>query len=248
MQQSIHNFQNILKKNNIYISNGYLKEILYKFDFIFYPDILKTEKKVKQYENNSKIIIVDEYIENDIKYYIVCFDYKLIILPEEDKTEDLLLPSIFTRFEEDDIYFIPNYDIQTETDTEDKFFFNEIRKFSAKFIISNKNMQHFWSIVVDCLSGFLIKKGYQNSRNRHDKYLNDKFIEHEEKSSNFVNKSYIELRNIGQGSGGIVVLIYYIPKEEVFALKIPYTDSYLIERERSNYLSIRHPFIVPYIG
>ncbi|KAK8846996.1 hypothetical protein M9Y10_019570 [Tritrichomonas musculus] len=110
-------------------------------------------------------------------------------------------------------------------------------------------MKHFWSSVVNCLSGFLIKKGYQNSRNRHEKYLNEKFVEYEEKNSNFVNKSYIELRNIGRGSGGIVDLIYHIPKEEIFALKIPFYESqHLIERERSNYLNIRHPFIVQYIG
>ncbi|KAK8850178.1 hypothetical protein M9Y10_018301 [Tritrichomonas musculus] len=249
MQQSIHDFQNLLKKKGIFVSNELLKEILYKFDFIFYPDILQTEKKVTQYENNSKILIIDECIKNDIKYYVICFDDKLIILPQKDETDDLTLPSIFTRFEDIDKYYIRNCNIQTETDTEDKFFFYEIRNFSEQFSISNKNMQHFWSIVVNCLSGFLIKKGYQNSRNSHNKYLNEKFIEYEEKNSNFVNKSYIELRNIGQGSGGIVKLIYHISKEEIFALKIPYYESQnLIERERRNYLNIRYPFIVQYIG
>ena len=60
-------------------------------------------------------------------------------------------------------------------------FFNEIRNFSKKFRISNEKVQHFWSIIVNCLSGFLIKKGYQNSRNKHDQYLNDKFDEYKEK-------------------------------------------------------------------
>ena len=148
-----------------------------------------------------------------------------------------------------DIYFIQNIDFQFENDTDNENFFNEIRNFSKKFRISNEKVQHFWSIIVNCLSGFLIKKGYQNSRNRHEKYLNEKFVEYEEKNSNFVNKSYIELRNIGRGSGGIVNLIYHIPKEEIFALKIPFYESqHLIERERRNYLSIRYPFIVPYIG
>ena len=72
MQQSIHDFQDLLKKENNYISNENLKEILNKFDYIFYPDILQTERTGKQFENNSKIIIIDECIENDDKYYIVC--------------------------------------------------------------------------------------------------------------------------------------------------------------------------------
>ena len=81
------------------------------------------------------------------------------------------------------------------------------------------------------------------------KYLNEKFVEYEEKNSNFENKSYIELRNIGHGSGGIVKLIYHISKEEIFALKMPNAESqHLNERERRNYLNIRHPFIVQYAG
>ena len=48
MQQSIHDFQNLKKEGNISVSNEHLKEILYQFDFIFYPDILQTEKTVKK--------------------------------------------------------------------------------------------------------------------------------------------------------------------------------------------------------
>ena len=253
MQQSIHAFQNLLKTKSIDISNKYLKETLYKFGFIFYQDILQPEKEVKQFVNKYKILIIDECMENGNKYYVICFDYTLIILPQEDKaddsilpqkdeTDDLILPSIFTRFENNDKYYKLNCNIRNEN------FFNDIKTFSEKFQILNENMQHFWSTVVNCLSGFLIKKGYQNSQNRHEK-INEKFVEYEEKNSNFENKSYIELRNIGHGSGGIVKLIYHISKEEIFALKMPNAESqHLNERERSNYLNIRHPFIVPYIG
>ncbi|KAK8847117.1 hypothetical protein M9Y10_019697 [Tritrichomonas musculus] len=249
MQESIHEFQNLLKKEKNYLSNEHLKNILDKFNFIFYPDILQQEKKVKQYENNSKIIIIDECIENDIKYYILCFDYKLIIFPLEDNTDDLTLPSIFTRFEESDKYFIQNCDIQFETDAVNEKFFNEIRNFSNEFMILNEKMRPFWNIVVNCLSGFLIKKGYQNSRNKHEKYLNEDFVEYKEERKTIVNKSYIKLRDLGKGSGGMVELIYHIPKEEIFALKMPNAESqHLNERERRNYLNIRYPFIVPYIG
>ena len=101
---------------------------------------------------------------------------------------------------------------------------------------------------MNCLSGFLIKKGHQNSRNKHDNYLNDKLNEYKEEHSKYVNKNYIKLREIGQGSGDRVELIFHISKEEVFALKIPYIETHLDKRERRNYLSIRYRFIVPYIG
>ena len=191
MQKSIHEFQNLLKQPTNYFYNEHLKDALDKFDFIFYPDILPKEKKVKQYENNSKIVIIDEYMENDIKYYILCFDYKLIILPQGENADKLILPSIITRFEESDKYFIQNCDIQFETDTANENFFNEIRNFSKKFRISNEKVQHFWSIIVNCLSGFLIKKGYQNSRNKHDQYLNDKFDEYKEKHRTVDTKPFI---------------------------------------------------------
>ena len=249
MQQSIHDFQELLKNGKIHISNEYLKEILYKFDFIYYPDIQQTEKKANQYENKSKIIIIDECIENGIKYYVVCFDNKLIILPQENETENLILSSIFTKFDDIDKYFLRNCDIQSETDTAKKNFFIEINKFSSEFTITNKKMQHFWSMIVNCLCGFLIKKGYQNSRKNHEKYLKDEFVEYKEENAILRNKSYIELRILGKGSGGIVELIYHILKEEVFALKIPYAESlYMNERERNNFLNIRHPFIVSYVG
>ena len=128
MQQSIHDFQNLKKEKNISVSNEYLKEILYQFDFIFYPDIHHTEKTVKQYENNSKIIIIDECIEDGIKYYVVCFDYKLIILPQEDDTDNLILSSIFARFEDIDKYFI----LKT---------MQRIKTFSMKKEIFQKNFQ-----------------------------------------------------------------------------------------------------------
>ena len=248
MQESIHEFQKYLKKEDNCLINEHLKDILDKFEFIYYPDILQSEKKAKQYESNSKIIVIDEYMEDSIKYYILCFDYKLIILPQEDNTDDLILPSIFTRFEDSNKYFIQNCYTQFETDTRNENFFNEIRNFSKEFMISNEKVQHFWSIVVNCLSGFLIKKGYQNSLNKHEKYLNDDFVEYKEEHSRIVDKSYIKLRDLGQGSGGRVELIFHISKEEIFALKIPYIESHLNIRERRNYLSIRFPFIVPYIG
>ena len=244
MQRSIHAFQDLLKKKNINTKNKNFEEILYKFDFFYYPDIIQTEKKAKQYKNNSQIIIIDECIQNNVKYFVVCFDYTLIILPNEDQKGSSILCDIFTNFNDCDKYFLQN------SDTQSTVFFEEIDNFSKEFRIEEwRIVKNFWNIVVNCLSGFLIKKGYQNSRNRYNKHLNDEFVEYEEKNANNVNISYIDLRNIGAGSCGTVKLIYLISKEEVFAMKIPHADSKnLIEREINNLSDIRYPFIVPYIG
>ncbi|KAK8892540.1 kinase that interacts with cdc31p [Tritrichomonas musculus] len=243
MKKAINDFQNLLEKKNINTTNQYLKEILYKFEFIFSPDILQAEKAI-QYENNSKIIIVGECIQDNIKYYVLCFEYKLLILPNEGQEVSSILAAI-TNSDDCDIYFVPS---------DDMIFLYEIQHFSREFRIDNENIQHFWSNVVNCLCGFLIKKGYQNSRNKNCKYLKEKtmnkeFVEYKEENANYANKSYIELRNIGNGAGGTVYLIYLIHKEEVYALKIPNVESlHLIERERNNYLNLRYPFVVPYIG
>ncbi|KAK8836037.1 hypothetical protein M9Y10_040238 [Tritrichomonas musculus] len=242
MKQSILDFQDMLKKKKINTTNKYLNEILCKFDFIFYPEYQKNEKGLKQLENNSKIIVIDERVESDIEYYVACIEYKLIIIPKEDTTDISILRTVFANYDDFDKYFIQDNSNQYEIYRE------EIRNFSEKFRITNKNFQRFWSIVVNCLSGFLIKKGYKNSRNMHDKYLNEEFSEHQE-SANFANSSYIELRTLGRGSGGTVKLIYYILKEELYALKLPNVENVqLNQRERNNYLNIRHTFIVHYIG
>lgn len=70
-------FSLFLKKNKITVQNKYLESILYKFDFLLYSniDILKTK-----YQDNSAIIIIDEYKDkHHKKYYFICYDYKLII-------------------------------------------------------------------------------------------------------------------------------------------------------------------------
>ncbi|KAK8894352.1 hypothetical protein M9Y10_022787 [Tritrichomonas musculus] len=222
MQQSIKNFQKLLKSGNIHTSNKYLKKTLEKFDIIYYEDIEYVEEKVKQYQNNSGIVIIDEIIQYSIKYYVVCFNYKLIIFPMKDKTESSTLSTIFSESSLFDKYFIQGCSNQDDTDSTNINFFNEIRNFSQEFVITDSNLQHFWKKIVNCVSGFLIKKGYQNSRNKHDEYhkiSKEKFVEYKEKE-NLSNKSYIEIRIIGRGNGCKVKLIYHIHKEEIFAMKI----------------------------
>lgn len=53
MQQYINDFQKLLRKENIYPTNKFLKETLYKFVFIYYPNINHVEEGVKQHKNNS---------------------------------------------------------------------------------------------------------------------------------------------------------------------------------------------------
>ena len=197
MQQSINNFQKSLKSGKIHTSNKHLKETLEKFDFIYYEDIDQIDERVKHYQNNSGIVVIDECNQDGIKYYVVCFDYKLIIFPKKDKTESSTLRIEFSGSNLSVKYFIQGRTNQNNTDSVNTNFFNEISNFSQKFMITDTNLQHFWKKIVNCVSGFLIKKGYQNSRNKHDEYRKiskEKFVEYKEENASLSNKSYIEIR------------------------------------------------------
>ena len=69
-------------------------------------------------------------------------------------------------------------------------------------------MKHFLKIVINCISGFLIKKGYQNSQNRHEKYLkekiNEKFIECNWKLFN-INIYKCELNEYKGNTKGVIL-------------------------------------------
>lgn len=136
----------------------------------------------------------------------------------------------------------------------DTIFIFEINNFSEKFSIinekgdnsNNENFQLFWKAAVGCVTGFLIKKSHSNSRRKKE---NSKEAFNEEIYS---KNDFILLREIGRGGFATVYLVYHIEKEEIFALKSPFNSDCesieLIERERSNYLNIRFPFIVKYFG
>lgn len=255
MQQGVIELQNLLKNNNINIRNKNLKKILSKFEIKFYQNLNEIPKEIFMHKEDPKVIIIDEYEEEfKNKYFIICFDYKVIIfqIKSKDEPETSNLNDIFRNIKDYKQYFIGKYknNLLNEISEEDFIFSREIQKFSIECTIEfeKESINNIWSMIVDCLSGFLIKKGYQNSRNKQKNYFKEEFKEHREKYDP-LNKSYIELRQIDGGSGGKVCLIYYISTEEIYALKTPNDDLLrLNEREWKNYKNIRHPFIVHYFG
>lgn len=237
LQDSFSTFNTFFKKHNIKTQNKFLQEILNKFDFYFINDI-KTEDEILQGQNESKIIIIDEYQEkNGNNFFFICFDYIVKIINQNQK----ILNKFLSKQHDSEKYYL-----KQELNTEANIFAHEIENFSKKFEIINSEFQKFWELIVNCISGFLIKKSYKNHKNKNDEKTNKKFLEGKKKLN------FIKLREIGQGDLASVYLVYYIKKEELFALKSPYNNTQhyieLIERERLNYLNIEYPYIVKYIG
>lgn len=202
LQDSFSAFNTFFKKHNIKTQNKFLQEILNKFDFYFINDI-KTEDEILQGQDESKIIIIDEYQEkNGNNFFFICFDYIVKIINQNQK----ILNKFLSKQHDSEKYYL-----KQELNTEANIFAHEIENFSKKFEIINSEFQKFWELIVNCISGFLIKKSYKNHKNKNDEKTNKKFLEGKEKIESFDN--FIKLREIGQGDLASVYLVYYIKKE-----------------------------------
>mgnify|MGYP001029950258 FL=1 len=228
------------KNHSIKMQNKYLQDIFYMFSFYYITDI-QNKDEIIQVQNESKIMIIDEYQDTDTnKYFFACFDYKIIIYQNQETLNEFL-----SKHQDYDKYFLKRNPI-TGLKHDDDIFMYEINNFCEKFGIFNSNLQMFWRLIYRCISGFLIKKSYKNHQIKNHKNSNKKFLEGQEKIESI--DRFIILREIGRGSLASVDLVYYIKREELFALKIPYSSLESIERERQNYLNIEYPFIVKYFG
>lgn len=89
MQHKILNFIN--RFNDIVVENGYLNRILHEFHFSFVWNFNQIDIDIFQNPNKKAIIAVDEYQENNEKYYFICYEYNFIIVkdPPEYKLHDL---------------------------------------------------------------------------------------------------------------------------------------------------------------
>lgn len=246
MEADFSVFFSLFKRNKITVQNKYLESILYKFDFLLYSniDILKTK-----YQDNTAIIIIDEYKDkHHKKYYFICYDYKLIIFLPNSESDLSAFISFLDNTNSRKYFFKNSSTLAHYSKNINNIFLLEIERFSTQFFIENEECQHIWSLIVPCICGFLIKAGYKNSKVNHYKFSKEEFKEHQEKVDPR-NKSFVELRYLGKGSAGSVSLIYYFPKQMVFALKAANDCQYeLIERERENYLNLQFPLFVKYYG
>ncbi|KAK8854389.1 hypothetical protein M9Y10_016951 [Tritrichomonas musculus] len=98
-----------------------------------------------------------------------------------------------------------------------------------------------WNYIQLCISGYLIKKGYEKSnKNRFESNA----VQHIEMEWN--EKEYVELRCIGSSSLFRVILIYSFKYEALYAIKKPNLNDdehpKLNQREIKNYLELNYPF------
>ena len=73
MENIFSKFQNLLRGKEIKTSNKYFQFVLSKIHFYFLNQ--KNGNEILKLANNSKIIIVDEYDQENDKYIFICFDY-----------------------------------------------------------------------------------------------------------------------------------------------------------------------------
>ncbi|KAK8888304.1 hypothetical protein M9Y10_039370 [Tritrichomonas musculus] len=217
-------------------------------------------------------IFINEYEEPQkdsmfIKYFILCFDYILVIIPQEKIN---LLHLFFSKNTNASIYCFSD-DIEQDlhnlfkqnnlnfskifTKSQHKYFVEDIKSFASKFEITidisktHEEVENLWNIITECISSFLLEKSYQNSE--FDRIQNHKEIFNTNNHYNvhFNQDNFIKLHELGSGSSSFVKLIYHIEDGNLYALKEFYEncDKYF-ERERKNYDSLHYPLFPRFFG
>ena len=235
----------------------------YSFYHILEKDSLNEEEKQKILENikKTKVIIIDQselLNENtNKKYIIIGFEKTLIILEQSSTFLQILFSTNIAML----ICFLSNTKAIIEKKIKfenpeiqiDSNFMSEIESLNNCFHIykTNKTINLFWSQIIPCISGYLIKKSYMKTKkNRIEQFIIDSEMN---LTPEIIDENeYVELRCIGIGSLFSCKLIYHIKREELYVIKanheIDDDISKLAEREENNYLKIMHPFVPKYYG
>ena len=247
-ENHIYNFS--INRNNFFLS------IVSKFSFSLLSNANDDQfQNLNQTINSSKIIIIDDFEFSNQKYFTICFDKKLIIITKENISN---LKIFFLNNEDSTIYILTekeiklsvllNFQTGKQVLYKNEVFQAEIKEFNRYLCVGNAELQEFWSKIQSCISGYLIKSGYSESKkNRIQAY--NYFFNYTEPLQ-FPKSDFIILRTIGQNNSALK-LIYHIEKEKLYVLKI-YNNSYesekLFNREKENYLSVHHPFLLKCLG
>ena len=174
-----------------------------------------------------------------------CFDFLYRLLSFKKELNICFMPKTKEQFDEyiKIIYNKNDYN---------SIFEDEIKSFNNQMILTfslNKQLGRVWKIVKSCITGYLIKQSYfQTKKNRY------KFFPRIKRPTFEIipNESIIILRTINEGSVFLIDLIYHIEKERLLAIKKPKFKDIeipkLIERETDNYRQIHHPLIPKFIG
>lgn len=249
MEAVFREFGNLLESHKIDMEEKYMFETLNNFDFFLAETNMKIYENMFQDSNKSKVIIIDEFQEkNGSKYTCLCFNYQLLIINQNNASYQSFLTNFLSFQEKSEIYFLNSSIKQGSLSEEERIFNNEIHKFSQILNIKNKQLLDFWPKIVNCLSAFLIKKAYReiNKKSFNKEYPD---IHDNQEIIDSSANHFIQMREIGRGSTAIVYLVYHVEKEKLFALKMPFDNtSYLNDRERSNLVKMKYPFIPKYYG
>ena len=208
---NLQRIQCIFDEKLLHFCNRNLNKSIQKFEFHLILKEYQTSLLNLQRKNKYNVIVVGEHIIshnecNVSDFYIIIFDYTLLLIPSSD------FPSLFSYFEinSESIFYCTSEDVKNKIDQSGKqrnhFHFSEekdrllIEKISTSFLsnfeldFSNidpeitQAIKFTWEIIQKSVSFFMIKIGFLNAkydRNIHfSDYLksgiedkNDEFIE-----------------------------------------------------------------------
>lgn len=263
MIRSFSRFNELWTESQIKTADIRLTKNIKSFRLYFFSEIFSFNQSQIQNIKETQVMIVTKCIEETSKktFFIFCFMNSLVII---DEFSINILQNILSTNPNFPIYFLSDtknvfeshITIENSLFNCDENFEKEIANFneSTQFIFKNKSELLFGSIIESIksvIAAYLIKQGYVKLKKQ---VLNDFSLKFDKNLSKqkWNENDYIVLRNIGFGSSFIVELIYLIEKDELYALKKPYSyineEEKLIEREIKNYLSIDYPLLPKLYG
>ena len=222
MLTNLEKFRELIKDRNNLL-------FLYNYEYLFATENLDKYRYKKIYNNamQSKVIIIDHYMQNDEKtcYFIISFFDTLITIKESSVqylknflSFNLKVPICF--LSEAKKYFYHYINTKYNEIDNNEIFQEEITSFKLHYI-SNQNsskINDVLKIIGPSIFGFLIKNSYLNiNRDRFDNFRTYK----NENLQNINENDFIVLRKIVTGCCSTVDLIYHIQKRKLFALKKP---------------------------
>lgn len=199
------------------------------------PDQIKSNVK-SNIIINGQIELLDLNQEKNIIYSILVFEKALMLNGEDDLNQ----------------FISNNLDIpilSLQVTTKDSSFAEENEALNRKFCIktATKTFKKIWSTIFRCITGYLIKKSYENAKI--NRILNQK---QDFDIIAIERKDFVILRRLGNSYCSQVDLIYHLEKGELMALKYPNINNIeqpkLFEREKKNYSEINHCLLPKFYG
>ncbi|KAK8876627.1 hypothetical protein M9Y10_006845 [Tritrichomonas musculus] len=252
METAFNDFQNSKKNHQILFSNKNFQSIFDNFRFFLIDDENQYTKDILLIQNKRKIIIIDEREFMGQNYFIVCFEETIMIICANNLDQ---MKIFFNKNKDSDIFALDKSSFNTFssqiTDNQsifnfsiiDQTFTSEITTLLRSFKVTNNS--NIWNLIRRSLSGYLIKKAYQNSYDDRVQNCQQLFIKKLEQI-HLSKDDFIVMRNIYSTASSSLALVYQIPLQKFFVVKKVLTslDSKLNTREYNNYLNVHHPFLL----